>query len=63
MQEVIITINPEGKVKVAVNGVKGKACRDLTAVLEKALGQAHTKLTSDYSLPPDKAHLTNKSGG
>lgn len=39
MEEVTITVAPDGTVKVGVRCVKGKSCKDLTKDLEKALGR------------------------
>lgn len=38
MQEIEIFIDKNGKVRVEVRGVKGKACLDITQALEAALG-------------------------
>jgi len=38
MHQVIITIGKDGKVRTEVNGVKGAACKNVTAKLRK-LGQ------------------------
>lgn len=37
-QEIEITIHPDGKVEYTIKGVKGSACQDISALLEK-LGQ------------------------
>jgi phage-related protein len=38
LQEIEVTIDKKGQVKVHVRGVKGKQCLDLTKDLEKVLG-------------------------
>lgn len=38
IQEIEVTIDKKGQVKVHVRGVKGKQCLDLTKDLELALG-------------------------
>lgn len=38
IQEIEVTIGKNGQVEIAVRGVKGKGCLDLTSDLEKALG-------------------------
>ncbi|WP_322510160.1 DUF2997 domain-containing protein, partial [Anaerolinea sp.] len=38
IQEIEVVILPDGKVEVRVRGVKGQACLELTAEMEKALG-------------------------
>ncbi|MCB0115147.1 MAG: DUF2997 domain-containing protein [Caldilineaceae bacterium] len=37
-QEIEVTIHPDGKVEYTIKGVKGSACEDISALLEK-LGQ------------------------
>jgi hypothetical protein len=46
-QEIIVSISPNGEVKVTVNGVCGPACADLTKAIEQALGS----VTSDRKTP------------
>lgn len=36
---IVITIDTDGSTTIAVNGVAGRKCKDLTANLEKALGK------------------------
>lgn len=43
MEKIIIEVPLEGNVKISVDGIKGSACKDLTAAIERALG----KVTSD----------------
>lgn len=43
MEEVEVVIQPDGKVKVQVRGVKGGGCRGLTAAFERAVG-AHLEV-------------------
>jgi hypothetical protein len=38
MQTIEVTIKPDGTTEIHVQGVKGMACTDITAALEKALG-------------------------
>lgn len=38
IQEVELTIHPNGHVEVSVRGVRGKACLEITQALEAALG-------------------------
>lgn len=38
LQEIEIFIEKDGRVRIEVRGVKGKACLDLTRALEAALG-------------------------
>ncbi|MEZ4836911.1 MAG: DUF2997 domain-containing protein [Caldilineaceae bacterium] len=34
-QEIEVTIHPDGKVEYTIKGVKGSACEDISALLEK----------------------------
>jgi hypothetical protein len=48
MQErVLVNIGPDGAIQIAVEGVKGKSCSDLTRELEKSLGRT----TKDLKKP------------
>ena len=38
LQEIEVTIDQDGKVRIAVRGVKGSLCLELTRALEEALG-------------------------
>ena len=38
LQEIEVIIDPTGEVRIAINGVKGKQCLELTQALEAALG-------------------------
>jgi hypothetical protein len=38
IQEVELTIHPNGQVEINVRGVRGKACLEITQALEAALG-------------------------
>ena len=49
MAEVIVTVGKDGSTKVAVQGVSGPGCRELTAALEAALGKVEEMhVTADY---------------
>lgn len=53
MDEIKISFDNEGNPIVAVHGVKGKSCKDLTAFLEKGLGtKTSDKTTSEYFEKP-----------
>ena len=39
MEELSITINPDGATEVQVKCVKGKACKAVTKAIEEALGR------------------------
>ncbi len=40
LQEIEVIIDPDGKVRIEVHGVKGMQCLNLTKDLEAALGDA-----------------------
>lgn len=51
-----VVVDTEGNATVAVQGVAGKACQDLTKSLEVALGKTTaTERTKEYNLPPRQA--------
>lgn len=48
-KEIILTFDDNDNVVIEVNGVKGKACRDITRDIEAALGTViETKETAEY---------------
>lgn len=49
IQEVELTINPNGQVEISVRGVKGMACLEITRSLEAALGNhlVERKMTAE----------------
>jgi hypothetical protein len=47
METITVEIGSDGSTKVSTKGFKGKACKDATKQLEKALG----KVTSDSDTP------------
>ncbi len=58
MQEITMEIALDGKVKLSVKGVKGKACKDFTKKLEEALGSTtEDKLTNEYYTTPQIQHV------
>lgn len=51
MEKVILDVSPEGVTKLSVEGVSGKGCKELTADLEKALGETSNVVeTAEYRL-------------
>jgi len=51
MEELEVTISPEGKVSILVKGIKGKRCVDITKTLEDAIGEVENRtFTSEYYL-------------
>lgn len=58
MDKVTITIAPDGTPKIEVNGVKGKACKDITKTVERALGSVVSdKETPEMYEKELKAHV------
>jgi hypothetical protein len=55
MQEIQVNINKDGKVSVSLQGVKGKACLDITKELETLLGNEimDRKFKHEYYDPPN----------
>ncbi len=53
MQELEITIDKEGRVQVAVRGVKGQGCLELTKGIENAVGIVEEReYTAEYYEEP-----------
>lgn len=53
MQELEITIDKEGRVQVAVRGVKGEGCLALTKSIEDAVGTVEEReYTAEYYEQP-----------
>jgi hypothetical protein len=53
MEEIVIRVGKDGKINLAVAGIKGGACKNVTAALEKALGIAEkTETTDEYYQQP-----------
>lgn len=60
---IIVTVGKDGTTVVAVQGVAGQGCRQLTAALEAALGTVtEQQLTMDYYLEVQEARLEDKHG-
>jgi hypothetical protein len=54
MKTITVTIAPDGKVTVHVQGVPGKTCTDITKAMETALGTVESiVLTSEYAQDGD----------
>ena len=54
VQEVEVTIARDGRVQVHVQGVKGRACLDITREMEQLLGNeiANRRFTYEYDEQP-----------
>ena len=51
-EELVITISPEGKVKVHIKGIKGKKCMDYVDFIKQNIGSVEEqKLTSNIMSP------------
>lgn len=49
MEEITITIDPQGNVQVEAHGIVGHDCKALTATIEGALGTAEkTRIKPEY---------------
>lgn len=61
MQEIKVTIAPDGTTKLETKGFAGKACKDATKEIEKALGAVTSeKLTGEfYQVGDTHVHTTN----
>jgi hypothetical protein len=54
MQELEITIDRDGRVQVAVRGVRGEGCLSLTERIEKAVGTVEGReYTAEFYEQPD----------
>lgn len=61
MEEVKVTIDEEGNVKVTVFGVKGPGCLAVTQKLEALLGgQVEREFTSEFYAQAEEARLKAK---
>lgn len=46
---ITVTVSPDGETSVETTGYAGRACRDASAFIEKALGDvAREKLTAEF---------------
>jgi hypothetical protein len=56
-EELVVTLHPDGRVSLQVNGVKGEACRELTEELMKELGEViYTENTEVFASKRMQAH-------
>ena len=67
LQEIDVFIDKDGKVRIEVRGVKGKACLDITQALEAALGgqveqREMTPEADDETQNPLDQRLRGKAG-
>lgn len=63
MQELEITIDREGRVQVAVRGVKGEGCLALTKNIEDAVGTVEEReYTAEYYEQPTDVAAYQQNG-
>lgn len=55
MEEIIITVAPDGGVNITTKGFKGSSCKEATKELEKALG------TVTKDTPTPEMHLQQQT--
>jgi len=61
MQELEITIDKEGNVKIEVSGIKGEGCRALTRDIENAIGETREyTCTAEYYEQPVQEELGSR---
>lgn len=61
MAEIKIEIGLDGKVAVAVNGVKGQSCMELTKNIEKALGKAVSSTPTEEMYQNEESSNSNRA--
>lgn len=65
LQEIEVTIDADGSVRLAVSGVKGARCEDLTRALEALLGGEviERRHTAEYHEQPleEEQHLREQT--
>ena len=63
MQELEITIDKDGRVQVAVRGIPGEGCLDLTKNFEEAVGTVDERTyTAEYYEQPVEVSGYQKNG-
>jgi hypothetical protein len=63
-KDIVITIGPDGEVKIEVEGVAGKDCLDLTKFLEDELGEVTDRqFTSAYYQEEEEDVAISVGGG
>jgi hypothetical protein len=61
MAKVVVTIDPTGKLKYEIQGVKGEGCLNLTAALSENLGPVvDSGVTSEYFENEEEVKLYEK---
>jgi hypothetical protein len=62
-QEIEILVHPDGRVEYTIQGVKGSACENISALLEQLGRVEQEERTSEYYDYGEDGHLTLHSGG
>lgn len=58
METVIVEIDPDAKITVSVDGVRGPGCKALTAAIERALGRTvDDRQTPAFIQEADAGHV------
>ena len=61
MERITITIKPDADVTVRVDGVAGPSCRDLTKIIERAIGTTTAdEPTADIMKEADNVNEANQ---
>lgn len=60
MKEIIIEVSPTGQTTITTQGFKGKACKDATAALEKALGVITSDTPTREANEREELHTRNR---
>lgn len=60
MEQIKIRIK-KGRIKVEVQGVKGRSCKELTADFEKSLNVISDEPTREYNEQPAGAQVKNRA--
>ena len=63
MAKIIVRVKDDGSIEVAVEGVAGPSCSDLTRAVEKALGKTTSdKRTAEFLRAPNPSQVNLKRG-
>lgn len=61
MKEIIIEVAPDGETQITTKGYKGKACKDATAALEKALGTVTSDTPTKEAYETEQLHVRGRA--
>ena len=54
MEQVIVTIDPQGGISYVVKGVKGRGCKELTKAIDQLGTVTESKNTLEYNSVPNQ---------